>query len=228
MTIPIKEYVAMYGTVAGRQVTILKDYEYNTNVMSKTFVHMHNGLFRIYRANMKINLSGKSFTEITGEVVVSEMVQKEDYTYKSNLIVSNCSYDILLGMPWNVEHELRRNYKSGKLIVSEKMLPTAVKSSNARVKIQNLGARKFRSLFQKTYEDNDFAVFQDRLMNNLATRYLSIRHFCDREEAKIRKNQFKDLLKDASPDRLPPKQDVYHNTATFPNDEHPRKGIFQL
>lgn len=109
---------------------------------------------------MKNNHSGNSFTEKASEVVVNARVQIENYTYKSNWIVSNCRDYILLGMPWHIENKPRNSYKSGTLKVGEMTLLTVMESSNSRVKIQNLGVKKLCSLLQKKHKNNDFSCFR--------------------------------------------------------------------
>lgn len=50
-----------------------------------------------------INHSSRDVTVQTNEIVLDTEIQIGDHKYKSNWIVADCRYDVLLGMPWHVD-----------------------------------------------------------------------------------------------------------------------------
>lgn len=88
------------------------------------------------------------------EVVVNAELKLGSHLYTSNWIVADFRYDILFGMPWHVQHLPITDYKTCTVRVGENMLPKTRKSEGS-VKIQNMGVKKFRSLFRKKKRNSD-------------------------------------------------------------------------
>lgn len=97
--VPIADLITLFGTVAGQQVTVLKDDGCNTNVISRTFVNRNRHLFNIKKTSVTIHHSNKKIIEKAEDVIVDAEIEIGSHTYRSNWIVADCRYDILLGMP---------------------------------------------------------------------------------------------------------------------------------
>lgn len=95
-----------------------------------------------------INHSDKRTTEKAEEIVVGAEIEIGDLKYTSNWIVSDCRYDILLGMPWNVDCSLSIDCSTGESRTGNLVLPP-YRASNRSVKSNNFGVKKSRSLPRK-------------------------------------------------------------------------------
>lgn len=164
--LPIEELITLYGTVAGQQVTILKDDGCNTNVMAKSFVDKNLRLLNIRKTQVKVNHSDKDVSEDANEIVIDAELEIGKMKYRSNWIVANCRYEILLGIPWHIKCKPTMDYGSGCLKLGDIELPTSWESSRS-VPVHNIGVKKFRSLLRKKkLHRDDTMIFQLRSINN--------------------------------------------------------------
>ncbi len=68
--------------------------------------------------------------------------------FKSNWLVANCRYDVLLGMPWHVTFNPSIDYQKRMVSVENDSLPNAVAKEETEMKITNLSAKKFKNMSQ--------------------------------------------------------------------------------
>lgn len=220
----------MIGTIAGRQATILKDDGCNTNVMSKTFVQMYRHLLDVRPTTATINHSSKHVKEESGEMVVGAEVEIGPHQYTSNWVVADCRYDIMLGMPWHVENDLKINYRTGKLSANGVALPTSAEP-NRCISEQNLGVKKFRSLLRKKASSSrcdDIMIFQLRTIDPDSMKKTPIKQGKQDEELATLEAEFSMVFQDELPDGLPPRREVDHKIEILPYSKPPHRGIFQL
>lgn len=157
----------MRGTILGQQVKVLKDDGCSTNVISREFVDKHRKFLNIQSTSFFINHSSKNSTEKANELVVNTEIQIGDHTYRSNWIVADCRYEILLGMLWHVACCPTIDYCSGMLKTGDIVLPSS-RDRTSTIQIHNLGVKKFRSLLRKKKQNSeDFVVYQVRSINSL-------------------------------------------------------------
>lgn len=193
----------MDGILAGGQVSILKDDGCNTNVISKSYVNRHRHALNIVKGRFEINHSNKNTTKEANEVVLNTPVQIGSHIYHSNWIVADCRYDILLGMPWNVQCKPKIDYVTGSLRVDGADLPTT-RDRGASVKIHNLGVKKFRSLLRKKKKtSDDFVVFRVQSINNVIASCDT--SGCDPKDDELNKLKegFRSVFTDELPNGLP-------------------------
>lgn len=158
--IPVKPLITLCGTLAGQQLTILKDDGCNTNVLSKTFVNKNRHLLNIQKEQSVISHSDKDYIETSSDIVVDAEVEIGCYKYRSNWVVANSRYDMLLGMPWHEEANPDTDYSSKTVWVGNVTL-TARTDKDDRIKVGDLGVKKFKSLLRKKRKSSDdFEVFQ--------------------------------------------------------------------
>lgn len=219
----------MKGLLAGRQVNILKDDGCNTNVISKSFVNQHRHLLKIKPASIIINHSDKNATEKAQEMVMDTEIRIGPRIYKSNWIVADCRYDILLGMSWHVECCPVIDYTTGKLRTQNVFLPSSRDTGRA-VTVQNIGVKKFRSIIRKNLKKNGgIEVYQLRCINNLTSKDTEFSRGNDEDpEIMQLKDEFKEVFRKELPDGLPPKRDVDHKIETVEGSTQPHRGIYQL
>lgn len=141
-------------------VSALKDDGCNTNVISKDFVDKHPHLFRIEDTNITVIHSKKESREVATQVVMGTGIRIGTQSYRSNWAVADCRYDVLLGMTWNKDTAPKVSYEEPTVCIGEEILPIrSADDEHQRVKITNLGVKKFRSLLRKRQGRDDFAVF---------------------------------------------------------------------
>lgn len=201
---PIEELIKLKGIMAGQQVTVLKDDGCNTNVISKSFVNKNRHLLETKSTCVNINHSYRKVVEEASEVVVDGLVEIGNLKYKSNWIVADCRYDILLGMPWHVECTPTVDYRTRTLKAGNTVLPSSLDSVGT-VKVNNIGVKKFRSLLKKKNKNcQDFAVFQ--LRNGIVDRGKTKGNGSKNDDEDLRKlkEEFQSVFRDDLPDGLPP------------------------
>lgn len=225
--VPIDKLITMPGTLNGRQVTVLKDDGCNTNVISRSFANRFRPFLDIRKSHYVVSHSNQGSTEDTDEMVYDTEVQIGSHRYRSNWVIADCRYDVLLGMPWHVETNPGVSYDPKQLHVGGSVLPLA-QDTRGPVKIQNIGVKKFRSLLRKKKASSDFAVFQLRHINNITTT--NREQEVDETDADLEnlKREFATVFRNELPEGLPPERDVDHKIEIDPNEEPPYRGIYQL
>lgn len=137
------------GELRGYNVNILKDDGCNTNVISSDFVRKHRKELDIRACNLTIHHSNKEIEETATEVVWDTEVRIGNSVYRSNWVVSETRYDVLLGMPWNEEIDPRINYCTKQVIVDILQLPNEKTKIGKRVEIGNIGVKNFDRFLEK-------------------------------------------------------------------------------
>lgn len=158
----------MFGTMAGQHLTVVKDDGCNKNVVSSSFVNRNRHFLNIEGTSAETNHSSRKTTEHASELVIDAELKLGNHTYRSIWIVSDCRYDIMLGMPRNVKHRPTVNYETGEVRVRENVMPNSHHSDRA-IRFHNLGVKKFRSLLRKKKKNSKgFCVYQVRIINQLS------------------------------------------------------------
>lgn len=88
----------MRGIMVGHQITVLKDYGSNINVLSKRFVQKFCRFLKLHTMSFSIQRSSRNSTETATEIVVNAKLQLGNHLYCSHCAVADCQYDILLAM----------------------------------------------------------------------------------------------------------------------------------
>lgn len=107
--VPCAPLLVFQGTFQGNYAKILKDDGCNTNVVSRDFIEQHRNNLRLSPKLMNITHSKGDSNEISMECLQGT-VQIGDYKYTSQWFVADYHYDVLLGMPWNVQAKPRVDY----------------------------------------------------------------------------------------------------------------------
>lgn len=105
----------MNGTKAGERVKILKDDGCNANIFSRSFMREHRPLLDIQPSSSVVQPSNNNRVEQAQEIIVDTQIQIGAHRYRSNWIVEECRYDVLLGMLCYVLCCPIVDYNTGKL-----------------------------------------------------------------------------------------------------------------
>lgn len=214
------------GVIAGHQVIVLKDDGCNTNVLSRSFVKANRDILDVRSSSATINHSNRNSVEHSSEIVVDAEIEIGPHKYRSNWVVSDCRYDVLLGMPWHQDTCPKMDYETGELKIGNSVLPLH-RDPSRDVTISNLGVKKFRSLLRKKKnKTNEIMIFQVRLVNHISK--IDSAKMDKDEEITALEREFSKVFRDDLPEGLPPERDVDHRIETTPDSSPPHRGMFQL
>lgn len=195
--------------------------------MSKDFVRRNRHLLPIKKVRSVISHSDKDSSETSNGTVVETEVELGPHRYTSNLVIANCRYDLLLGMPWHFEVKPKTDYNTKIVLVDGRELPSRV-SSKAHVVVTNLGVKKFRSLLKRKKKVTpDFAVFQ---VSNVTICTADAPVLVDPEDAEIKaiQEEFHSVFRDELPEGLPPARAIDHQIVISDDCKPPHRSIFHL
>lgn len=136
------------GTFAGQHVIVLKDDGCNKIVISMEFVKRNRSYLKVKKMRSTISHSDKDQIETSSEIVLDAKVQIGDHFYRSNWVVANGRYDLLLGTPWHYTNEPTTNYENGRVTIGDVILMRR-SPNHSRIEITNIRVKKFRSLIRK-------------------------------------------------------------------------------
>lgn len=168
--------------------------------------------------------SKKGTTEVSNEVVIDVELRMGNHTYRSNLVVSDCRYDVLLGMPWHTRVKPRVHYVTPSITVSDEKLPVRKGREEDTVVVSALGVKTFRSRLRKKGNREDFQVFQ------VVQRHPSThqnRNGGDSDATDLL-SRFDDVFRDSLPAGLPPKRTVDHAIEIDEEVKPPLRPLYQL
>ena len=112
--IPVDPLIVLDGKRNGVNLRVLKDDGCNTNVVSKGFVKKFQHCLKVVDDNIMVQHSNKDSKERASQIVLNGTLKIGNHSYKSNWVVSNCRYDVVLGMPWHVAHNPNIDYSRAK------------------------------------------------------------------------------------------------------------------
>ena len=222
---PVDPLIVFGGVLNEIPVSILKDDGCNTNVVSRSFYEKHKEKFpSTEETDLIIQHSSQKATE-KGKVILKDVcVSVGPHTYRSNFVVADCRYDVLLGMPWHVENEPTVNYKEKTVKLSDCLL-AATEEPDIAVKVQSISVKKFRRLYRK----KKGALFCLKI-NSLVqgNRLLDGRqHISDPELARL-VDEYKEVFRSELPAGLPPKREVEHEIIIDPDAKIPFRKLYHL
>jgi len=227
---PMDPLVVLNGTLNGVRARVLKDDGCNTNVVSKEFFEKNIRHFQFVEEDIRICHSKKNADERSNRVIVDGILKIGKHKYRSNWIVADAQYDVLLGMPWHVAHNPKIDYEKKTVELKNTVLYMREyynenKMSRSKVKIGNLSLKKFRRMLKK--KKGNFEVFQV-FFNNMQQGYQ--RDGEKMEDPKLNGilEKYSSVFRSELPDGLPPKRSVDHEIVVEEGNKPPRKPLFQL
>lgn len=145
-----------------------------------------------------------------------------DHIYRSNFVVADSRYDVLLGMPWHKSESSRIYYAKPTVCVNEEHLPLSAEAHD-NVVVSNLGVKKFRLLLRKK-EDGNLKVFQT--IEKPVEQQVAITS--SDSEVQNLLYRFRYAFRDTLPARLPPERSVDHAIEINENARPPLRLLHQL
>lgn len=215
------------GTLNDVPVRVLKDDGCNTNVVSNRFVERNRHCLTLVKRRCMVKHSQKGSDEVSTEAVLDGTLKIGGHTYKSNWVVSNCRYDVLLGMPWHVSYNPKVDYCGRQVRVKDTLISgkhVEFDSETPAVKMTNLGVKKFRQMLRRK-SPSHFQVFQ--VIANDTTHDLKIDKL---KNSRLRSllERYKSVFRSELPDGLPPKRGMDHEIEVEKGSKPPHRPLYQL
>ena len=232
---PITDLFVLEGSMNGIRVDVLKDDGCNTNVISREFAKRNEHRLRFVSRKMSVAHSSKNTDEVATRVAVGATLMIGRHEYKSNWIITDARYDVILGMPWHKQCNPTIHYDKRVVEVDGVELPI-VPMDEKVPKISNMSVKKFRSLLRKKRHKENFEVFQVVRINNQRTQTgveIDNAEVSDDVRQKQQKidamlEKYKAVFSNELPDGLPPERSVEPAIKTDPNAKPPYRPLFQL
>ena len=141
--VPHEPLLVLKGKLNDVSVRVLKDDGCNTNVISQRLVNLNRQCFQLKRKKTVVRHSRDGWIEDSSHIVLHGTLKIGSHTYTSNRIVSDCRYDVLLGMPWHVANNPLIDYDQRIIRVGSDILPfqPLVKERSPKVRVSNLGVK---------------------------------------------------------------------------------------
>lgn len=225
--IPMDDLIVLEGFLDGKRVRVLKDDGCNTNVVSREFFNKNRKNFKWKNCNVEVSHSQKGSVENSSKSIIGATLRIGKHLYKSNWLVANCRYDLLLGMPWHVAHNPCINYDKKIVKVGENELKTdAIEQSG--LKVLNLSVKKFRKIMKKN--DPYVNVFQLVSEKQFETKNGIGVAMGENSNPGLRKilQKFCTVFQEELPPGLPPERDVDHEIQTEEDAKPPHRPMYQL
>ena len=215
INIPMEDLIVVTGLLEGISVTILKDDGCNTNIVSIEFFEANMHSFKWIPCKTKVNHSNKESNETATKLILGATLQIGDHSYRSNWLVANCRYDVLLGMPWHVENNPLVDYNK--------------KTFSLQPKIGNIGLKSFRKKVSRSSQNAE--VFNLVLCDGqTGSSFMNKEELLRVPNQKLRAllNEFEDVFQEELPPGLPPKREVDHEIVTIEGSKPPHRPLYQL
>lgn len=136
---------------------ILKDGGCNANVVSKDFLDRHKDIFHVNDTCTLTSHSKNSTIKVARQVVLDAEWILGEHCYRSNFVVADFQYDILIGMPWNKDNLSDIDYDTSSMVFENMKFPVTM---GREVTVSSLYVKKFRSLIRKRKRKGDDMNFQ--------------------------------------------------------------------
>lgn len=226
--IPVEPLLVLNGTLNSLPVQLLKDDGCNTNIVSKRLVNRNRYFFRLAKKSCVIQHSKEYANEITTDMILNGTVKIESHTFRTNWLVPDCRYDVLLGMPWHVKFKPTVDYE--KRIVKGNSAGKSVKASE--MKDQNAASVKVASMIVKmvrqmlTREPSSrFQVF--KVLTKHPIKYRMKSRNPDLRMNRLMK-KFQSVFQSELPDGLPQKWFVDHAVEVEDGSKPPHRRLYQF
>ena len=226
--IPVEPLFVLSGKLNGVSVRVLKDDGCNTNVISHRFLDQHRQRFDVRKSRVIVQHSRDGSEEESSYMVINGTLKIGSHAYTSNWIVAECRYDVLLGMPWHVASNPLIDYERRIVRVDDDELPfdPFVKEHGPRVRVSNLGVKKFRKMLRKGKPEG-FQVFQV-VVREVPDDLRKVKK--GKQDSKVDEllMKYECVFKDELPAGLPPKRSVEHTIEIEDGAKPPHRSLYQL
>ena len=226
--VPFDELIVVEGFMQGVKVIVLKDDGCNTNIISNEFFQKNIDLLKWKVCDIEVKHSNKESNEVATRIVLGATLHIGDHIYKSNWLVANCRYDVLLGMPWHVETKPKIDYEKKNFTVENSGIHKKRTGTATCCEIENISIKKFRKLIGQKYQaaqifhvsqrkpEKEEQLSKDQILNCTDKNLRNILH------------KYLEVFQEELPPGLPPPREVDHEIVTDPEAKAPHRPLYQL
>ena len=229
--VPISDLLVLDGFLEGKNVRILKDDGCNTNVMSYEFFNRYKKILRWKNCEVEVRHSKSGSCENSSIVILGATLKIGTHKYRSNWLVADCRYDLLLGMPWHVSNNPLINYQKRFIKLRNGNIRVPFKDSSRSTKIMNMSVKKFRRILNQRRYEPEIEIFKvvpnDKSSEQMDTSKNTLLN-CAHQGLKLLLNKFEGVFKSELPAGLPPKREVDHEIETEKDARPPHRSLYQL
>lgn len=126
-------------------------------------MNRNRNLFQLVNRKYVVSHSKEDANEAKTEIILKETLLIRSDTYKTKWLVSDCSYDVLLVIPWHVKFKPKVRYKKRDVRVNSarKSIESSAKTEEkaSSNKMTNLSVKTFCQVLTQKSPSN-FKVFQ--------------------------------------------------------------------
>ena len=226
--VPCDELIVVEGFMEGEKVRVLKDDGCNTNIISSEFFLKNIGLLKWKQCDIEVQHSSKESSEFATRIVLGATLEIGNHAYKSNWLVANCRYDVLLGMPWHVEIKPKIDYEKKNFMVGNSDVQNERKAIATHAEIENISIKQFRKLVSKN--DRATQIFHVSQVRPEKEKQLNKDQILNCTDKNIRKilHKYSEVFQEELPSGLPPPREVDHEIITDPEAKAPHRPLYQL
>ncbi len=226
--VPFDELIVVEGLMEGEKVRVLKDDGCNTNIISNEFFQRNCGLLKWKHCDIEVKNSSKESNELATKIVLGGTLQIGDHLYKSNWLVANCRYDILLGMPWHVETKPKIDYQKKNFIVENSDILKDERRIGTHAEIDNITIKQFRKIASQN--DHTAQIFHLSQVEPEKEKQLTKDQVLNCADNTLRHilHDYSEVFQEELPPGLPPTREVDHEIVTDPEAKPPHRPLYQL
>lgn len=240
--VPVRKLFRFEGSFEGKTVSILADDGCSSNIISKEFIEQNETLFktRLKKTNIRIEHSKSDSTEEPMGGMENGTVSFQGHEYTSNWVVADSRYDIILGMPWHEEMNVRKNYHQREVFVKSLRLQEEETNSD-KIRVSNISVKKFRRGIRTNQFIEIFAVravtgkvktgrpLKDSISNQAEDAFQKLLNNHENEAEIVELlTEYAEIFKSKLPAGLPPKREVDHRIDIKEGCQPPFRKLYQL
>ncbi len=171
--------------------------------------------------------SQKGSVEKSSKVTLGARLTIRMHSYKSNCLVENCRYDVLLVMSWHFAQNLSINNEKWIVKVGENELATDSKDA-IKANILNLSVKKFRNMMKG--ERSDVNVFRLVPKTKFEAKCGMPEEIPKYSNPGLRKmlKKYGSVFREELPSVLPPERAIDHEIEADKDAKPPHRPLYQL
>ncbi len=205
---------------------VLKDDICNTNVVSQELFEKNFKYIYWKQCNFELSHLEKGSVE-SSKAILEATLKIGKHSYKSNWLEANCRYNVLLGMTWDVAHNLSINYENRIVKVCGNELGTD-SNDEVKAKILNKSLKKISNMMKE--RRSDVKVFRRVPKTKLETKCGMAKEIPKYWNPGLREmlTRFSTLFREELSPGFLPKRAIDHEIETGKGAKPPHRPLYQL
>lgn len=201
---------------------ILKDDRASTNLISKDFYNRYKEHIVVEEASISLSHSSKSNEETDCKVTKKLTIRMGEHEYRSNFVLGDTRYNIILGTPSHNDLSPDTDYESRTIRIGNVSIQGKM-DLLTRTSVSNISIRGFRKLVSTKGTEIFKAVIISVGPNEKQFGQAPIH-----PEMVSVVEEFSDVFQSTLPSGLPPKWSVDHEIETDTSVKIPNRRLFKL